>query len=186
MDALECLSTRRSVARLAEPAPDDDTLRRLLAAAVNAPDHGLLRPWRFLVLRGRARERLGDAFAAAHAAREPDAGEDAYSRTRRKPLRAPLLLAVIASPKPSAKIPAWEQEASAACVAYGVCLAAHALGWGAMWRTGWYGDAPLVRAHLGLAAHERMTGLLYVGRAADGTRPPPRTTVDVDALVTRL
>ena len=67
MEALETIITRQSVAPafLAEPAPEGERLERILAAGASAPDHGRLRPWRFLVIRGEARHRLGEVFANA-------------------------------------------------------------------------------------------------------------------------
>ncbi|HWH32268.1 MAG TPA: nitroreductase family protein [Egibacteraceae bacterium] len=180
MDLYEGLLTRRSVGKVTEPGPDDAELRRLLAAAAAAPDHGLHRPWRFVVLRGAARESLGEAFADALRARRPDCDEAALAADRAKPLRAPVLVAVISAPVPSPKAPEWEQLASAAAAAQNLLLAAHAGGWGAMWRTGWFVDAPEVRAELGLAESERCVGLVYLGTPA--AAPPPRPAVDVDAL----
>ncbi|MGH8932425.1 MAG: nitroreductase family protein [Egibacteraceae bacterium] len=186
MDALECIATRRSPTRLIEPAPDEEGLARLLGAAVAAPDHGRLRPWRFVVARGQALQSLGEAFAAAHAERDPSARPAELARTRAKALRAPLVLVVIASLKPSEKVPAWEQLASAACSAQHVQLAAHALGYGSMWRTGWIAGAPKVRAHLGLQANEQVVAFLYLGTVPQGAIRPPRPPLVIDTLVTRL
>ncbi len=186
MEALACLTGRRSVGRLVEPAPSDDELATLLQAAVAAPDHGRLRPWRFVVVDGPGLDRLGAAYAAAHAEREPGAGADAWAAARDKPRRAPLIVAVVARPTPARKVPDWEQLASAACAAYGICLAAHALGYGAMWRTGWYGDAPAVRELLGLADRETVAGWIYLGTVPDDCVPAPRPPADLGALVTRL
>ncbi len=186
MDALECIATRRSAMRLIEPAPDEEVLGRLLGAAVAAPDHGRLRPWRFAVAGGQALQCLGEAFAAAHSERDPSAPPHEVARTRAKALRAPLILVVIANPKPSEKVPAWEQIASAACAAQHVQLAAHALGYGSMWRTGWIASAPKVRAHLGLQANEQVVAFLYLGTVPQGAVPPPRPPLVMDTLVTRL
>ena len=98
MEALEAVLTRRSVAPafLAEPGPDDAALARILDAGACAPDHGKLRPWRFIVIRGTARERLGEVFVEALVRRQPDAPEAAIEQERMRPLRAPLLIAVAA------------------------------------------------------------------------------------------
>lgn len=80
---------------------------------------------------------------------------------------------MVAAPRAHPTVPAWEQRATAVCVAHGVVLAAHATGFGAMWRTGWFGDAPKVRAHLGLTDDEEVTGWIYLGTPA-GPVPPPR------------
>lgn len=182
MELHEALRTRRSVGKVTDPGPDDAAIRRLLEAAVTAPDHGLHRPWRFVVLRGAARERLGEAFAAALLARRPDCDEAALAADRGKPLRAPVLVAVVSAPVPSVKAPEWEQLASAAAATQNLLLAAHADGWGAMWRTGWFTEAVEVRTELGLTDTERCVGLVYLGTPA--AEPPPRPAVDVDAVTT--
>ena len=64
MDAIELLLRRNSSAKLTEPAPTEEALQTMLAAASRAPDHGWIRPWRFLSVRGDARLQLGELFAA--------------------------------------------------------------------------------------------------------------------------
>lgn len=187
-DLLSALRGRRSRAALAPPSPDGTELLDLLAAADCVPDHGRLRPWRYIVVEGQGRCLLGDAFAVAHAERAPDAPAAAVERSRGKPLRAPMIVVVVAAPRDHPTIPVWEQRAAASCAAYGLLLAADACGFGAIWRTGWFGDAPKVRALLGLAdagprPAETVTGWIYLGTPA-GSTPPPRP--DVPPSVTWL
>src|SRR5688572_22350073 len=106
MEAMELLSARASNGKLGEPAPDDATVHEILAAALRAPDHGALRPWKIFLVRGDAREKLGELFAEI----EEDAEKD---RARRKPLRAPLLIVVAAIVEESPKAPEIEQVLSA-------------------------------------------------------------------------
>ena len=186
MDAIECIMTRRSSGRLVEPAPSARDLEALLRAAMAGPDHGRLRPWRFVAVRGPGLERLGEVFAKAHAAREATASAADLERTRGKPLRAPLIVAVVSSPRPSPKVPRWEQVASAAAATENLCLAAHALGFGCMWRTGWYGEAPEVRDHLGLSDEESVMAWVYLGTEPEDTRPAPRPDTDPSTLTTIL
>src|ERR1700744_5470305 len=80
MDAIDALTTRRSAAQFAEPAPDDETLAKILGAAMRAPDHGKLKPWRFIVLRGDARKRFGDVMVEAMKRREGRSNEAARAR----------------------------------------------------------------------------------------------------------
>ncbi|HJL17675.1 MAG TPA: nitroreductase [Sandaracinaceae bacterium LLY-WYZ-13_1] len=171
MDAIELLSTRASHAKLGEPAPDDATLDAILEAALRAPDHALLRPWRVLVVRGEARARLGDVLAETAAAREPDASEDKIERARRKPLRAPLLLVVAATPTEHPKAPEIEQVLSAGAVAHGILLGLHARGFAGMWRTGAPAYDPKVKEALGLRPEDHIVGFLYAGTATQD--PPP-------------
>jgi nitroreductase len=186
MEAMECIMTRRSSGRLVDPPPTSEDLDALLRAATAGPDHGRLCPWRFVVVRGHGLESLGEVFAKAHAAREPAASEAELDRTQGKPLRAPLIVAVISSPRPSPKVPRWEQVASAAAATENLCLAAHALGYGCMWRTGWYGEAPEVRDHLGLSDEEEVMAWVYLGTRPGGAQPPPRPGADLAAITTIL
>lgn len=165
MDAIELLAHRTSNGKLAEPAPDDATLRAILEAALRAPDHAMLRPWRVLVVRGEGRARLGDVLA------DLDGGdEEARERTRRKPLRAPLVLIVVATPKPHPKVPEIEQVLSAGAVAHGILLGLQARGFAGMWRTGGVTYDPRLREALGLRAEDQVVGFLYAGTAS---APPP-------------
>lgn len=174
-DLVAALRDRRSRPLLVGPAPGHDELRELLAAACSAPDHGRLRPWRFIVVDSTALGPLGDAFAAAKAERDPSAGPAELDRSRAKVQRAPMIVIVVGVPRSHPTVPLSDQRASAACVAYGLVLAAHARGYGAMWRTGWLGNAPKVRAHLGLGDGEEVIGWIYLGTPAGS--PPARRTL---------
>lgn len=176
-DPLEVLRGRRSRPALSAPAPGPDELHELLTAASAVPDHGRLRPFRFVVIDDAGRGALGDAFAAAHAERSPDAGPADLARTRAKALRAPMIVAVVCAPVEHPKVPVWEQRAAAVCAAHALTLAADLRGFGAMWRTGWFGDAPKVRAHLGLLDTEDVTGWIYLGTPA-GPAPAPRPAAE--------
>lgn len=172
MDALDLLLNRVSVTRLCEPAPDATQLDLMFRAALRAPDHGQLRPWRFLVIEGQARERLGELLAEAKQL-QPDAAEDAVQKARKMPLRAPLLVVVIARLLAHPKIPESEQVLAVGCAAHGLLLAAHALGVGAVWRTGEFAYDRHVAQGLGLAANEQVLGFMYMGTPEGRLRTPP-------------
>src|SRR5690606_296031 len=149
---------RHSQPSVDDRAPKRRELLRLIEATASVADHSALRPWRIIEIRGEARQRVGDALAE-------EAGLEgaAASKLAAKPLRAPLLLAIVVSPKPSIKVPEWEQEAVAAGVAHALSLVLTEAGWGVMWRTGLQARSePVARAH-DLAAGERLLGWLYVG-----------------------
>src|SRR5215831_16495499 len=105
---IDVLLSRSSVTTFGEPGPGDDALRLILEAAVRAPDHGKLRPWRFFVIRGEARERLSELFAEALVRRNPAATPEQIAKERGKPLRSPLTLAVVAKVVEGHKIPVVE------------------------------------------------------------------------------
>jgi nitroreductase len=173
MEALEAVLTRQSVppAFLKEPGPDDAALARILAAGACAPDHGRLRPWRFIVIRGPARARLGEVFVEALKGRQPEASEAAIEQERLRPMRAPLLIAVAACVAPQhPKIPEIEQILSTAAAAQNILLAAHAQGFGAKWLTGGNAYDDHVKRALGLAPDDRLLGIIHVG-TVDGTPP---------------
>ena len=170
MDVVEALTGRRSQHRLGEPTPDDRELARLVQIAAAAPDHGQLRPWRLVIQRGATRVGLGRALAT-----DSDRPETALG----KPLRAPLLVAIIFCPAGGTRIPEWEQLAATAAVVFSLSLVLHAHGWGSIWRTGNGVNSTAVRRFMSLAQNERLLGWLYIGTPEPGHAPAPRTPVDL-------
>jgi len=163
MDVFEAIDTRNSVSALTEPGPTDSQWEILLRAGARAPDHGRLRPWRFLIVRGEARELLGRVMAEALRAKKPDTPEETLERERRKPLRAPALLVVAVVPVPHPGAPEIEQILAGGAAAQNILLAAHALGLGAIWRTGAPAyDADVARA-LSLPEEGRIVAFIYLG-----------------------
>ena len=136
----------------------------MLAAAMRTPDHGKLNPWWFIVMTGDDRVRFGQVLKTAWAARDPQATAAKRDDEAGRPLRAPLVIAVISAPREST-VPVWEQILSAGAACQNLCLAANALGWGSNWLTEWYAYDTQVRAALGLAAHESVAGYIYIGTA---------------------
>lgn len=178
MDALDALINRVSVPRLSEPAPDAAQREVLFRAALRAPDHGQLRPWRFLTVEGDARKQLGELFAEALSASGTQPSVEALNKAHAMPLRAPLMVVVIASVKESPKVPAQEQIIAASCAAHSILLAAHAQGIGAVWRTGDMATNAHVAAGLGLSANEQVVAYLYLGTAERELRTPPTLNID--------
>ncbi len=148
---------------LVDPAPDDSQLRQILEVALRAPDHGRLRPYRFIAIRGSARYRLSDLFGRAIQQREPDVEPAYLQKQKHKPLRSPLIVVVVASLIESEKIPEIEQMLSAGAAAHNILLASNALGFGSIWLTGANAYDPFVRTELGLAQNERIIGFIYLG-----------------------
>jgi nitroreductase len=173
VELIDAVRGRRSSGRLAEPAPTDEDICDLLADAATGPDHGLLRPWRLVLVRDTARQTLGSAIVADLS--EPD--DSARSRAAAKPLRAPLLLSIVFSPVDNPKVPEWEQLAATTAVVHTLTLLLHERGWGAMWRTGVPCRAEPVRQLLGVRPGETLLGWLYVG-TPQPVRPVPRPPFD--------
>jgi nitroreductase len=162
-------------------SPTHEQLLPLVEAASSVADHASLRPWRLIELRGEARERLGDAFVAASGL----AGEDA-DRLAAKPVRASLLIAVVAVRKPSFKVHDWEQDAAAAGVAHVLSLLLDEAGWGVMWRSGGHTRAEAVRVLHRLDDNEELLGWLYVGGKTDATKPDARQGFSAEDVLCAL
>ncbi|MFA5678454.1 MAG: nitroreductase [Pseudomonas sp.] len=173
MDALNALHNRVSMPRLVGPAPTAEQQEAIFQAALRTPDHARLRPWRFLVLEGAALERLGDLFHAAALANAGDPDAEQVQRARTLPLRAPMIIVAIGSPKTHPKVPEQEQDMSCAVAVGNMLLAAHALGLGAVWRTGEPARDRIICEGLGLARQEKIVAFLYLGHSVGAVKPVP-------------
>ena len=166
MDIFTAIDTRSSSLKLVEPGPTREQIERLLAAAARAPDHGKLAPWRFSVLEGNARVALGDAMADALRAKKPDVSDAQLAAERGKPLRAPTIIAVAAHLTRGHKVPEHEQVQATAAAVQNMFLAAHALGLGAMWKSGPATESPIVKKAVGFDADDIVVAFLYLGTNA--------------------
>ncbi len=185
-DALELLKTRRSVKpmELIGPAPTATEIDALLTIAARVPDHGKLKPWRFIVFEGHARDVAGDIIAEIFRAAHPEAASDQIEFERKRLARAPLVIAVVSRAGPHVKIPEWEQQLSAGAAAMNLVTAAHAMGFAASWITEWYAYDRNVLTKLGLKDGERIAGFVHIGRPA---KPPEdRDRPQLAEIVTRF
>jgi len=172
---------RRSVAvkRLGGPGPTRDELETILRAALSAPDHGALRPWRIIRCTGSSRARLAEIFVDAKRSRHPDSTEIQLEREREKALRPPVLLALIAATKPEhEKVPEAEQFASAGAALQSILLASHGLGYGAIVLSGSRCHDPDIRQLLGIAAAETFLGFISIGTIVEAPKQASRPTLD--------
>ncbi len=161
MDALTLLLQRNSVAQLQAPAPEGEALATILQAGLRAPDHGSLTPWLFLLAQGEGLSRLGEQLALAAQVRGES--EDAIAKARQAPLRAPLVITVVARVQPHDKVPRLEQELSAGCAVMAMQMAAQAQGFGGIWRSGWFMFDRGLHQSLGLGEQDQIVGFLYLG-----------------------
>lgn len=163
MTTIDTLLTRTSISELTEPAPDGRALEQILEAGLRAPDHGKLRPWRFVLIRGAAREAWADTIVSALLAREPDAPEPVVAKQRNRVLNAPLIIALGVKLRLGHKIPEIEQMLSVGAAAMNMLNAVHALGYGGVWLTGANAFDPRVVEALGLDGTDKLAGFLFVG-----------------------
>jgi nitroreductase len=178
---IDALLSRASVKLLGDPGPSDAQLRLIFDAAVRAPDHGKLRPWKFFVVRGDRRQQLSELFAAGVRRREPNATDAQIEKEREKPLRAPVTIAVAAKIVQGHKIPEIEQLLSSGAAAMNILNAAHALGFGAKWVTGANCYDPEFRKAFGLDETDQLIGFIHVGTPGESAsvmeRPDPAAFV---------
>ncbi|HEV2263470.1 MAG TPA: nitroreductase [Stellaceae bacterium] len=179
MDALTALTTRVSPAALDAPGPSGDTLQKILEAAVAAPDHGRMQPWRFILIEGAAREKFGALLAESLSRREPTAPAGKLDAERKKALRAPLIVVIAASVQVHAKVPEIEQLVAVGAAAQNMLVAAYALGFGGFWRTGAIAYDPAMKRALGLAESDAIIGFLYLGTTKTPGQPRQNDTASV-------
>ena len=159
MNTIEALMTRTSIPPklLTEPGPDDAQLREFLAAGMRAPDHGAIQPWRFHIVRGTARARLGELFVKALLARDPAAPADAVEKERLRPSYAPVAIVVCAEiSDANPNVPPVEQ-----IVATGAA--------------GKNARDPIVKHAFNLGDRDEIVGFLYIGtpRTPQSVKPRP-------------
>lgn len=163
MEIFEAIHGRRSVGKVKPDALPREIVEKLLSAGVQAPNHYKVRPWRFVVLTGDGRKKLGDVMAASFADRNPGLPTEALDKPRATPLMAPVVIAVGVDKPSESKVIEMENISAASAACQNILLAAHALGLGAKWKTGeWARDAK-VKEFLGFAADQYIVGFIYVG-----------------------
>lgn len=179
MDALTALHNRVSIGVLADPAPTPAQRDNIFRAALRAADHGNLRPWRFLVVEGEARDRLGEIYLRASEEEAPESLPEAQrERTLSMPLRAPLIVVAVTCLQEHPKVPFNEQRMSTAGAVQAMLTAAFAEGVGAYWRTGPLAENRHVAQALGLADNEEISGFIYMGTPQKAPRPAPALAVE--------
>lgn len=166
MDAITALHSRNSVNLLTEPGPSKEQLEDIIKAGLRACDHKDLRPWRYLLIEGDARHQLGELLVAGKtAANGAPIADEMAAKLKTKPFRAPTIIAIAAHISDHPKVPEVEQLLSAGASAQMMMAAAHALGVGAIWRSGSPMFTQQMRDGLGFETNDQLIGFLYLGTA---------------------
>ena len=182
-DRLLFLLERQSCGALGAPAPDGDALHLIFRAALRVPDHLRLRPYSFIVATGEGLDELGTIMQrAAIATGKPD---NVVQRAIRMPKRAPMVIIVVATPRPHDLVPVFDQQLTAGCAVMAMQMAAQALGFGGIWKSGWFMYDRGLHRDLGLADQDQIVGFLYLGTPQRELPPPPKVE-DVDDYFRRL
>jgi nitroreductase len=178
MELFTAIQTRHSLPRVRQDPVPRETIERLLSAAVQAPNHHHNRPWRFVVISGKARERMGEVLANALKFRMPDASEPALEAERKRPLRAPLLIVVGVDRPIDPKVSETEDICASAAAVENLLLAAHDCGLGAIWRTGAAASDPTVKEFLGFSPAQLIIAIVYIGFPEPGQTPYQRPSFE--------
>jgi nitroreductase len=181
---LTFLKTRKSASAkaMAGPGPNAAQLEDILSIAVRVPDHGKLNPWRFIVFEGDARAQVGYRFAQRFAAIHPDYPAENIAFQKSLFTRAPVVVVVASTAADHVKIPIWEQQMSASAVCFNLVLAAQAHGFDAQWQSDWVAYEDGAKQAMGIAASEKVAGVIYIGTSTVPLEDRPRP--DAKALTT--
>lgn len=182
MELFEAIHGRTTIKKVKPDVLSRELIEKLLSAGAQAPNHRKVRPWRFVVLTGNGLKKLGDVFAASLAHRIPDTPPAGLDKTRALPLRAPLVIAVGADKAVEPNVVEVENISAASAACQNILLAAHALGLGAIWRTGEWASDKRVKEFLGFATDQHIVGFIYVGHPE--TAPETYTRIGFEDRVT--
>jgi len=184
-NALELLKNRASpkAADLIPPAPNETQLTEILTVAARVPDHGMMKPWRFIVLPKETRAPVVDKLVANFSAGNPNASEAEIDKQRLRFSGSPLIVTVVCKISPNPKVPDVEQLLSAGAACMNLLNAAHAFGFGANWLTGWAAFDASSKELFGLADNEQIVGFIHIGTVKGETFQRPRP--DLSQIVSR-
>ena len=165
MDTFEAIRTRRTIGKSSGDV-SREAITELIEAATWAPNHKLTQPWRFTVVTGTAREKLGEVWGREAAAKaDPAMGAAVLEGESRKPLRAPAVI-VVSTRTDANPVTAEEDLTATAAAVQNLLLAAHARGLSAAWKTGKIVYNTEVKRFLGIDASDRVIAFVYLGAVA--------------------
>ena len=183
MDAIETMTSRVSAKAYGDMTPTRDHLDSILQAAVRAPDHGRLRPWRFMLIEGNHRKKFGDILAASALRRVPTLSAGDLQREHDKAMRAPLIIVVACRAVTGTKVPVIEQILAAGAAAQNILLGLHNFGYAAAWKTGEAAYDPEVKKSLGFAVDDHLVAFIHAGGGLGALFTPGKPASVHDAMM---
>ena len=178
METIKSIQTRNSIPFLEEPAPTEEEMKEVYRAALRAPDHAWLRPWKYIEVTGEGRQKLADSFLEAAYLSEEDVTEEYKAKLLNAPFRAPMIIILVADIKEHPKVPKVEQLLSLGASAQNILLSITSLGYGAVWRTGKMAFNPQIVESLGLPKTNEIIGYLYIGTPSRKEKAIPELNID--------
>ena len=182
----DAIKTRRSVPILKDKTVPSELIEQIIEAGTYAPNHFRTEPWRFFVLSGEGRKKLGDVFGEITKSEledlESEVSQKKIERSQNNPLRSPTIIAVGVEPSDRNNVILKEEFAAVNAGVQNMLLTAHALGLGAIWRTGAICYHPKVTEFFGLSEHGEIIAFIYLGYP--DVDPAPRKRTDGKELTT--
>lgn len=185
--ALALMTSRQNVSprRLVAPGPTPAAQHKLFEAAASAPDHGLLRPWRFIIVPDHKRVKLAEVFALALVDRDPGATTEQIEDAHEKAYRAPFLMLVAAHLGHAVPpIRPVERMVSVGAAVQNLLLAAHAMSYGAGLTSGRAMESRRMKALFGLCEAEEAVCFVNIGTIEK--RKPLRRKPPQESFVSTL
>lgn len=154
-----------------------DVIDQLLELGNWAPTHRRTEPWRFIVISGDARQRLGDFLTEAYKVTTP---ADKFSPLKAgkitgKCLKSQYIILICMQRDPLERVPEWEEIASVSMAVQNMWLGCAALGIGCYWSTPATKDA--IGDFVSLESGEQCLGFFYIGSFEGDWPPGSRTSV---------
>jgi nitroreductase len=167
MTTFDLIKKRRSIGKMTSEVPTHEQIERMLEAATHAPNHHKAEPWRFFVLTGSARERLGEIMVTSLNARLAEQTlpnkQAILDKEQHKPLRSPVLIIVASEHAQQPNILDIENIEAVAAAVENMLLTGAEMGLACIWRTGDAAYDPQVKQWLGLSNKDHIVAVVYVG-----------------------
>ncbi|MBM7659886.1 nitroreductase [Bacillus mesophilus] len=167
MEFLEIIRSRRSSGLVTDEPVSKEMLEKVLEAGTWAPNHHKTEPWKYFVLTGDSRNRLGEVLAKISEQNMEDPSSESNQKkimkAKENSLRAPVIIVAAVEPSNHEKVIVQEEFGAVYASIQNMLLAAHALGLGGIWRTGQSSYDPLMRELFGLSEQGEVLGFLYLG-----------------------
>ena len=161
MDAIDALMTRRSYSRgsLLQPAPNREELAQILQTAMTVPDHGNLKPWRFVVIQGQGMKDLEGLLCSIYDGEVEN--EEYFQRFIQEIINTPMMICVYSAINPDTSVSILDQQLAGAAACENILLAAHAMGFGGIWHSQETDDA--LRQMLQMGEEDQVLGVISLG-----------------------
>ncbi|URN95113.1 MAG: nitroreductase [Candidatus Pristimantibacillus lignocellulolyticus] len=164
-EIIQALHDRRTIGRVKKDIVPKAIIEKLIEAATWAPSHHNTQPWKFVVMTGEGRAKLGEGYAEVFTAVTGETDEEKRSKEIKKAFRSPVVIAAICSPSDDPRAVLEEELAATQAAVQNLLLAAHAYGLGAIWRSGAPMYHEVMHKHFALREDESIVAFIYIGYA---------------------